>query len=93
VAGFLDARMAEKLALTPEQQPRVSTVNLAQARRLQVLAAADDSLRTKARAWQKANDTHEADLRALLSPEQFARFLEIKEQLREALKSGAAAKP
>ncbi len=93
LAAFLDARLGEKLSVNAEQAPRLAAANLAHAKRLHELAAADDGVRAKARALRQANDLHEADLRAILTPEQFARYQEMKAQLREALEAGASDRP
>lgn len=91
IAAWLDQRMTTELALTAEQQPKVSAVNLAHARQLHAIAASDDGVRAKTRAMARENTAHEASLKPLLTPAQFTRYLALKEELRTALKESAAA--
>ena len=86
IAGFLNNRLAARLALTEEQQTRVARINLEHAGKLRAIAASDDGVRAKGRAINKLNDTHEAALKEVLSPDQFAKFVVLKEELRDFLK-------
>ncbi len=92
IAGFLDDRMAAKLALTGDQQPRVSAINLEHARRLRSIAASDDGVRAKGRALGKQNDAHEAALKEVLTAEQFTAFLAMKDEMRAALQDAGPGK-
>ena len=89
IAAFLDERMAAKLSFTGDQAPRVSALNLEHARKLRAIAASDDGVRAKGRAMDRLNDAHEAALKAVLTAEQFATFLAMKEEMRDALKDAA----
>jgi protein CpxP len=92
IAGFLNNRMAASLALTDNQRPRIEGINLEHARKLRVIAGSDDGVRAKGRAVNKLNDAHEAALKEVLTAEQFTKFLELKEQLRDFLKDSAQTK-
>ncbi|HEX7630849.1 MAG TPA: hypothetical protein VF388_01845 [Lacunisphaera sp.] len=90
IAAFLDQRLAEKLALTDEQKPKVAALDLDYARKLRATAASDDGVRAKGRAMKKENEAHEAALKEVLTPDQFSRFTAMQEELREALRNAAA---
>ncbi len=92
IAGFLDNRMAAQLALTDEQKPRVSELNLAHARKLRTIAASDDGVRARGRAVGKLNEAHEAALKEVLTADQFTKFLAMKEEMRDALKDAGPPK-
>ncbi|MBS0632224.1 MAG: hypothetical protein JSS11_09945 [Verrucomicrobia bacterium] len=92
IAAWLDQRMTTELGLTAEQQPKVSAINLAHARQLRAIAASDDGIRAKTRAMARQNTAHEAALKPVLTPDQYTRFLALKDQLRTALKESAAQK-
>lgn len=89
VAGFLNGRLGQCLALTPAQRPVVEAINLKYARQLQLTAASPDNMRTKVKALKQQAAAKEAELKPILTPEQFARYLELKDELRETLKSMA----
>ena len=91
IAAFLDTRMADKLERTPDQQPRVAALNLEYARQLQATAASVETVRSKARTIRKQDDLHEAGLKEVLTADQFARFLGMKEEMRSALRESAGA--
>jgi hypothetical protein len=88
IAGFLDARLAEKLELTVEQRTKLAPINLDYARRLQATAATTESVRSKARDLRDEGKAHEEALRGVLTAKQIARYLEMKEQMRDALQDG-----
>ena len=90
IAAFLDQRLADSLALTAEQKPQVAALDLDYARRLRATAASDDGVRAKGRAMKKENEAHEAALKAILTADQFTRFVAMQEELREALRNPAA---
>ncbi len=92
IARFLDQRMAAQLTLNDNQQIRVDAINLDHAHELHAIATSTDSIRTKVRALRKQNDDHEAELKEVLTAEQFTRFLAMKEEMRDALKQLQAEK-
>lgn len=89
IAGFLDNHLSAKLGLTSAQLPRVYAIDLDYAIKVQAAAASNEGTLSKARTMEKANDAHTADLKEVLTADQFARFLTMKEELRTALKDGA----
>ena len=85
LAAGLNRRMTEVLQLSPEQQASVEAINLKYARQLHDLAASDESLLGKARGLREQVDAKAAELKGILTPEQFSRFEAMKEELREAI--------
>jgi len=84
IAAGLTRRMTDALALTPSQQPQVEAINLKYARQLHALAAGPESVRQKARALRTQRNAKTAELKAVLSSDQFARFEAMKDELRES---------
>ena len=92
IAEFIDHRMFAKLALTDEQEPRVSAIDLEHAIQLQSIAASNEKERLKVRAMKEENATYEASLKDVLTKEQFTRFLALKDEMRDALNNLRADK-
>lgn len=91
IAAFLDNRLSAKLDLTSAQLPRVYAIDLDYAIKIQAAAASNEGPLSKTRTMKKAGDAHTADLQGVLTADQFARFLTMKEELRTALKDGAGS--
>lgn len=91
IAGFLNNRLSAKLDLTSAQLPRVYAVDLDYAMKIQAAAASNEDTATKTRTMDKANDAYAADLQEVLSADQFARFLAMKEELHADINSGAGS--
>ena len=91
IAGFLDNRLSAKLDLTSAQLPRVYAIDLDYAIKIQAAAASNEGPLSKTRTMKKAGDAHTADLQGVLTADQFAQFLTMKDELRAALKEGAGA--
>jgi hypothetical protein len=69
----------------------VYAIDLDYAIKIQAAAASNEGPLSKARTMEKAGDAHTADLKVVLTADQFARFLTMKNELRAALKEGAGA--
>jgi hypothetical protein len=91
IAGFLNDHLSAKLDLTARQLPRVYAIDLDYAMKIQAAAASNESTVVKARTMEKANDAHTSDLKEVLTDDQFARFLAMKEKLRTAINEGAGS--
>jgi hypothetical protein len=91
VAGFMTDSMTEKLALTPAQQPAVAAINLKYARQMQITAASPDNVRDKARALKQQEAAKQEELKTVLIPDQLTHYLEMRDEMREKLKSLAAS--
>ena len=87
LAGFMNDRMAQSLALTPDQKPAIEAINLNYARQMHATAASPDSVRTKAKALKQQDASKEAELKAVLTPDQFTHYQEMREEMRDNLKS------
>jgi len=85
IADFLNNRLSTKLGLTSAQLPRVYAIDLDYAMKIQAAAASTESTVSKARTMEKANDAYTSDLKEVLTADQIAQFLTMKEELRDAL--------
>lgn len=91
IAGFLNNHLSAKLDLTADQLPRVYAIDLDYAMKIQTAAASNEGTESKTRTMEKANDAHTSDLKAVLTADQFTRFLTLKEELRADINNGAGA--
>lgn len=78
--------MDQKLNLDDTQESAVATINLKFAFRVDEVFAADESKKEKAKKMKKINDAKEAELKPVLTPEQFAKYVELKDEFVEKIK-------
>lgn len=81
--------LADALHLSDEQRAKVDAINLKYAEQMQPLL--QGSTWTLMREGKKVDEAKDADLRAVLTPEQFQTYLGVKDALRDRLKQRAAA--
>jgi hypothetical protein len=77
--------MKLKLGLTPEQTRKVVDINLKYAKRMDPIIKGSAGPFMRMRQMKEINQEKEAELKQVLSPEQFEKFLASKEEMREKL--------
>jgi hypothetical protein len=89
-AAIQNKMMAEKLALTPQQQPQIDALNLKYAQKMQSVIDGDEGMFAKMRAAQSVDQEKEAELQKILTPDQWSTYLAGKEEMREKLQAAFA---
>jgi hypothetical protein len=84
-AKALTEMMKTKLALTPEQTDKVANLNLAYAKKMEPLIKGSEGPFVRMREMRQLNQAKEADLKQVLSPQQFENYLASKEEMREKI--------
>ena len=79
------AMMKEKLGLSEEQVAKVGALNLKYAEKMDPIIKGAEGTFMKARDARNVEQQKEDELKALLSPDQFQKFLAGKEEMREHL--------
>jgi len=82
-ATALTAMMADKLDLTPEQKGKVGELNLKYANQMQPILTGSEGPFMKMRQARGIQAQKEAELKQLLSPAQFEKYVAAKDQMRE----------
>ena len=77
--------MKSKLGLSEAQLPKVEAVNLKYAEKLDPVIKGSAGPLVKMEAVRQANEEKEAELKGILSPDQFQKYLAAKEEMREKL--------
>ncbi len=77
------AFMASKLDLKPDQKTKVAEINLKYAKKMDPVLKGDAGPFMKMREMRKIGEEKEAELKQILSPEQFDKYLASKEEMRE----------
>jgi len=77
------AMMKEKLALTDAQVPAVDALNLKYAERMEPIIKGSEGPFMKMRDARKVEQDKEAELKTVLSPDQFQKFQAAKEAMRQ----------
>jgi hypothetical protein len=90
IAAFMDDRLKASLGLSPAQQALVAALDLKYAGQLHETAVADDPIQSKFKALKGQEAAKEKELRLILSPDQFARYLQLRDEMKAALRSWAA---
>jgi len=91
-ATFQTEYMKHKLALTDEQLPKVSALNLETAQKMDPVLKGSQGPLMKMRAMKAIEDQKETQLQAILTPDQFQKFLAAREELKQKLEEKLAAK-
>ncbi len=84
--------MSEKLDLTAEQKPKVEAINLKYAEKMQPVLDGSGGPLMKMRQASEVNKEKEGELKGVLTPEQFQKFLASKEEMREKFEAKMAEK-
>jgi Spy/CpxP family protein refolding chaperone len=80
-----NAMMHSRLSLTDEQASRVAAINQKYAEKMDPVIKGSSGPLVKMREVKEVERQKEAELKRVLSPEQFEKFLAAKEQMREEL--------
>ena len=75
--------MKKKLGLTAEQLPKVEALNLQYAEKLEPVLKGDSGPLMKMRAMKEANQEKQAEMKGILSPQQFQQYLAAQEEMRD----------
>jgi hypothetical protein len=84
--------MKSKLSLTPEQTPKVEAINQKYAERMDPVIKGSAGPLVRMREMQEINTQKEAELKQVLSPEQFEKYLASRAEMREQLEERAEEK-
>jgi hypothetical protein len=79
------AMMKKKLGLSAEQGPKVEAINLKYAEKMQPVLEDSSGPLMKMRAMESINQEKEGELKTVLSPAQFQKYLAGKEEMREKI--------
>ena len=82
-AETLTKLMQSKLDLTSTETPRVADINLKYAQKMEPIIQGADGPFMKMRHMKEVNDEKEAELKQVLTPQQWDKFQASKEELRE----------
>jgi hypothetical protein len=77
--------MQSKLALTPDQTPKVAAINLEYAQQMDPILKGSDGPLVKMRAMRGIQDAKDGELQGVLTPEQFTQYQAMKEEMREKI--------
>src|SRR5262245_19501800 len=80
-ATALTAAMKTKLALTDEQMPKIAALNQKYAEKMEPIINGNGGPLEKMREGRQLQEAKEAELKELLSPEQFQKFLAMKAEM------------
>jgi hypothetical protein len=82
-AKLLTLEMKEKLALTPEQLPKVEAINLEAAQKMEPVLKGSDKPLVKRRTSQLVEQAKESALQGVLTPPQFQQYLASREEMKQ----------
>lgn len=85
-AAHTTERMTKQLALTPEQTKQVSVMNVKYAQQADELQQVDKE--HKAEMKEKLQGSMEAELKAILTPEQYGKWRELQEYSKSHTEDG-----
>jgi len=91
-AAFQTEYMKTKLALADEQAPKVQSINLDAAQKMEPVIKGTDGPLVKLRQARAIEAEKEAALQGVLTPDQFQKFLAMKDELRQKLEQKMAEK-
>ena len=84
--------MKESLSLTRDQETKIQDVNLKYAGKIQEAYEAPTKRQQKLKAMQGINVQKEAELKLILTPEQYVTYEENREAMKEKIKARAKEK-
>jgi hypothetical protein len=82
-AKALTLVMKEKLALTPEQLPKVEAINLDATQKMEPVLKGSEGPLVKMRTTQQVEQAKESALQSVLTPPQFQQFLTGREEMKQ----------
>jgi len=91
-AAFQTEYMKTKLALADEQAPKVQSINLDAAQKMEPVIKGTDGPLVKLRRARAIEAEKETALQGVLTPDQFQKFLAMKDELRQKLEQKMAEK-
>src|SRR5262245_24881835 len=77
------AMMTSRLGLSAEQTPRIAEINRKYAEKMEPLIKGTEGPLVKMRQMRELNEQKEGELKQVLSPEQFQKYLASKDAMRE----------
>ena len=75
--------MKSKLALTPDQTPKIAALNLKYAQEMEPVIKGSEGPFIRMRHAREISTRKEAELKQMLTPEQFEKYLASREEMRE----------
>ena len=75
--------MKAKLGLTTDQTPKVAAINQKYAQRMEPIIKGQEGPLMRLRQMREVGQAKEAELKGVLSPEQFQKYLVEKQEMRE----------
>ncbi len=75
--------MKSKLGLTSDQTPKVAAINQKYAQRMEPIIKGQEGPLMRLRQMREVGQAKEAELKGVLSPEQFQKYLAEKQEMRE----------
>jgi hypothetical protein len=75
--------MKTKLSLTTDQTPKVAAINQKYAQRMEPIIKGQEGPLMRLRQMREVGQAKEAELKGVLSPEQFQKYLAEKQEMRE----------
>jgi len=82
-ASAQTAMMKAKLDLTPEQLPKIAAINLKYAQKMEPIIKGSEGMFMKMSQMRGVNEGKETELKQVLSPDQFQKYLASKAEMRE----------
>ncbi len=76
----------EKLTLTPEQQTSFKEIALKFGQKMKAIKTSDSDKKTKRQELKSLKTEKDAEIKSLLSEEQFKKYLEMQSERREKIK-------
>jgi len=77
--------MKDKVGLSDEQTPKIKAINEKYADQMDPLIKSSDGMLLKMRAMKQVEDQKEAELKGVLSGDQFLQFQAMKSEMRDKL--------
>ena len=82
-AKLLTLVMKEKLALTPEQLPKVEAINLDAAQKMEPVLKGSEGPLVKMRTTKQVDQAKDAALQNVLTPQQFQQYLSSRDEMKQ----------
>lgn len=82
--------MKSKLSLTAEQTPKIAAINEKYAQQMQPVIMSSEGPLVRMRKMREISGAKEGELKAVLTPDQFQKYLAEKEEMREKFETHLA---
>ena len=82
-AKFQTEMMTDRLALTPDQTTKVTALNLKYAQRMEPILKGSEGPFMKFRQMRQIDEAKETELHGILTPDQFAKYLAARDEMRQ----------